>query len=149
MFLRLFHVCHVIRSSRSALLFVWFEWFVYVKAENEKFIAAGSRCRQNLKKLLYTGRFCRTTSCTKFRACSNSCDLPRDKSSEIGGFSHARFAVAVKSPFDRSSYSATKSLCVNEPEYKKITSLCGRLRQKACRTRSTITFPHSTNQIID
>ena len=69
--------------------------------------------------------------------------------SEIGGCSHARFAVAVKSPFDRSSYRATKSLCVNEPKYKKFTSLCGRLRQKACRTRSTITFPHSSNQIID
>ena len=35
--------------------------------------------------------------------------------SEIAGCSHARFAVAVKSPFDRSSCRAIKSLCVNEP----------------------------------
>ena len=34
--------------------------------------------------------------------------------SEIAGCSNARFAVAVKSPFDRSSCRATKSLFVNE-----------------------------------
>ena len=33
--------------------------------------------------------------------------------SEIGGCSHVRFAVAVKSPFVRSSCCASKSLCVN------------------------------------
>ena len=57
-----------------------------VKAENEKFIAVGFRCRQNLK-------------------------------------------------------------------YENFTLSFGRLRQKlhqqACRTCSTIIFPHSTNQIID
>ena len=66
--------------------------------------------------------------------------------SEISGCSHARFAVAVKSPFDRSS---CRALCVNEPKHENFTSLFGRLRQKACRTRNTIIFPHSTNQIID
>ena len=35
--------------------------------------------------------------------------------SEIGGCSHARFAIALKSAFDCSSCRATKSLCVNEP----------------------------------
>ena len=40
-----------------------------------------------------------------------------------------------------------------EPETENSTSSFGRLRQKlhqkACRTCSTIIFPHSTNQIID
>ena len=53
---------------------------LYVKADKEKFIAAGSPCRQNLKRFVYTGQFCRATSCTKFRACSNDCDLSRYKS---------------------------------------------------------------------
>ena len=34
--------------------------------------------------------------------------------SETADCSHARFTVAVKSPFDRRVCRATKSLCVNE-----------------------------------
>ena len=78
-------------------------------------------------RLVYTERFYRATraaiksqqSCTKFRACPNWGDKAAicraTNRSEIASCSHARFAVAVKSPFDRSSCRAIKSLCVKEP----------------------------------
>ena len=44
--LRLFHVDHLVQNRRSALLGTN---GVHVKAKNERFTAASSRCRQNLK----------------------------------------------------------------------------------------------------
>ena len=50
------------------------------------------------------------------RICSDKAAICRATNrSEIAGCSHARFAVAVKSLFDRSSCRTIKSLCVNEP----------------------------------
>ena len=50
------------------------------------------------------------------RICGDKAAICRTTNrSEIAGCSHARFAVAVKSPFDRSSCRTIKSLCVNEP----------------------------------
>ena len=46
--LRLFIVGHVVQTRRSAFSFAWHEWF-HVKAKNERFTVASSRCRQNLK----------------------------------------------------------------------------------------------------
>ena len=45
--LRLFHVGQVVRNGRSVLSLVGTNGF-HVKKENERFTAAGSRCRQNL-----------------------------------------------------------------------------------------------------
>ena len=56
---------------------------------------------------------CRATSYTKFRAWSNGCDLPRDKS-HWNRWLFARAIFAIASPCDRSSCRATKSLTVNE-----------------------------------
>ena len=55
--------------------------------------------------------------------------------SEIGGCSYARFAVAVKSPFDRSSCRASKSLCVNEALHSQI-SRSGKMQQAYMRSVS-------------
>ena len=75
--------------------------------------------------------------------------------SEIGGCSHARFAVAVKSPFDRSSCRASKSLCVNEalrsqisrsgrmqPAYMHSVSFWGKLTSgsRTCASSSELLF---------
>ena len=46
--LRLFHVDHVVQNRRTALSLVWHEWFS-CKGKDERFTAASSRCRQNLK----------------------------------------------------------------------------------------------------
>ena len=54
--LRLFHVYHVVQNRRSALSFAWHEGF-HVKAKNERFTAASSRCRQNLKYENFTSSF--------------------------------------------------------------------------------------------
>jgi len=65
---------------------------LYVKADNEKFIAAGSRCRQNLKRLFTQGDFvarqvalnfehvrmaaiCRATNRSEIGCCSHCCSL--------------------------------------------------------------------------
>ena len=57
MFLRLFHVCHVILNRRSALFVFFGTNAFHVKAENEKLIAADLRCRQNLKYENFTSSF--------------------------------------------------------------------------------------------
>ena len=46
-------------------------------------------------------------------------------------------------------FTASSSRCRQNLKYEHFTSSFGRLHQKACRTRSTIIFLHSTNQIID
>ena len=86
MFLRLFHVCHVIPDRRSAIFCFFGTNAFHIKAKNEKIIAADLRCRQNLKNENFTSSFGR---------------------------------------------------------------LRQKLHQKSCHTCSTITFPHSTNQIIN
>ena len=43
--LRFFHGDHVVENRRGVLSFARHEWF----SENERFTAAGSRCRQNLR----------------------------------------------------------------------------------------------------
>ena len=59
--------------------------------------------------------FFRATSCKlNFEHVRMAAICRATNRSEIGGCSHAQFAVAVKSPFDHSSCRATKSLCVNE-----------------------------------
>ena len=49
-------------------------------------------------------------------------------------------------------FTAAGSRCPQNFQYENFTSslgrLCQKLHQKACRTCSTIIFPHSTNQII-
>ena len=52
----LFHVGHVAQNRRSALSLAWYECF-QAKAKNEKFTAASSRCRQNLKYENFTSSF--------------------------------------------------------------------------------------------
>ena len=47
--LRLFHVDHVVQNTRIALSLAWYERFSCKKAKSERFTAASSRCRQNLK----------------------------------------------------------------------------------------------------
>ena len=54
--LRLFHVGHLVQNRRSALLLAWYEWFSW-KAKNERFTAASSRCRQNVKYENFTSLF--------------------------------------------------------------------------------------------
>ena len=53
-----FHVSHVVQNRPSVLspIFAWHKWF-HVKAKNEKFTAAGSRCRQKLKNENFTSSF--------------------------------------------------------------------------------------------
>ena len=69
MFLRLFHVCHVIRNRRSALFVFFFgKNAFHVKAKNEKFIAADLRCRQNNMKISRRSLADYVKNCTKNRA---------------------------------------------------------------------------------
>ena len=51
--LQLFHVDHVVHNRRSAFSTNGF----HVKAKNERFTAASSRCRQNLKYENFTSSF--------------------------------------------------------------------------------------------
>jgi len=53
------HVGHLVQNRPSALLLAWQEWFscFHVKAKNERFTAASSRCRQNLKYENFTSSF--------------------------------------------------------------------------------------------
>ena len=44
-------------NGRSVLSLKWYELFFYVNAECERFTAAGSHCRQNLKLGFYTVSF--------------------------------------------------------------------------------------------
>ena len=61
--LGLFHVCHVIRNSRSTLLLAWHEW-ISCKSKNERFTAAGLYIVRtlNMKMVHYIKH------CTKKRA---------------------------------------------------------------------------------
>ena len=54
--LRLFHVDHVVQNTRIALSLAWYERFS-CKAKSERFTAASSRCRQNLKYENFTSSF--------------------------------------------------------------------------------------------
>ena len=54
--LRLFHVDHVVQNRQTALSLAWYDGF-YVKAKSERFTAASSRCRQNLKYEKFTSSF--------------------------------------------------------------------------------------------
>ena len=54
--LRLFHVDRVVQNTRIALSLAWYEGF-HVKAKSERFTAASSRCRQNLKYENFTSSF--------------------------------------------------------------------------------------------
>ena len=54
--LRLFHVSHIIRNRRIALFFVWHESGFYVKAENEKLIAADFVKKCTKKRAARTAR---------------------------------------------------------------------------------------------
>ena len=56
--LRLFHVGYVVQNRRSALSLAWHIAFgFHVKAKNDRFTAASSRCRQNLKFENFTSSF--------------------------------------------------------------------------------------------
>ena len=66
--------------------------------------------------------FFRATSCKlNFEHVRMAAICRATNRSEIGGCSHAQFAVAVKSPFDHRSCRATKSLCVNEALHSQIS----------------------------
>ena len=56
--LRLYHAGHVVQNRRSALSLAWPSGFD-VKAKNERFTAASSRCLQNLKYENLTSSFAR------------------------------------------------------------------------------------------
>ena len=59
MFLQLFHVCHVIRNRRSALLLVWYEWLsrkgrewkILLRRQNLKYKNSTSPFRRLRQKL--------------------------------------------------------------------------------------------------
>ena len=55
--LRLCHVSHVARNRPSVLSLAWHEWFSCKGIKNTRCIAAGSRCRQNLKYENITSSF--------------------------------------------------------------------------------------------
>ena len=55
---RLFQVDHVVQTRRNVPSLPWHEWFS-CKAKNERFSAAGSRCRQSLKYENFTSSFSR------------------------------------------------------------------------------------------
>ena len=55
--LRPYQVSHVVRNRPSVLLLAWHEWFSCKGIKNTRCIAAGSRCRQNLKYENFTSSF--------------------------------------------------------------------------------------------
>ena len=55
--LQLCHVSHVVRNRPSVLSLAWHEWFSCKDIKNTRCIAAGSRCRQNLKYENFTSSF--------------------------------------------------------------------------------------------
>ena len=57
--LRLFHVGHVVQNMRSALSLAWHEWCSCKGKEwkSERFTAASSHCRQNLKYENFSSSF--------------------------------------------------------------------------------------------
>ena len=58
--LQLFHVDHVVQSRRSVFFACLARMlFIHVKSKNERFTAASSCCRQNLKYENFTSSFCR------------------------------------------------------------------------------------------